>query len=45
VPGPERHTLVIEVADAGFFSNVNRVVDNLRNALGRGGCEAVRVDW
>ena len=45
MPGSEPHTLVIEVADSGFFSNVNRVVDNLRYALGTGGCEAVRVDW
>ena len=45
LPDFERHTLVIEVADGGFFSNLNRVVDNLRYALGAGGCEAVRVDW
>lgn len=43
---PERgYTLVVPVVAAGFFSNVNRVVCHLRHTLGRGGCEALRVDW
>lgn len=45
MPGAEPHTLVVKAADAGFFSNVNCVVGHLRHSLGRGGCEAVRVDW
>jgi hypothetical protein len=45
VPSPEPYTLVVEVADGGFFSNVNRVVDHLRHSLGADGCEAIRVNW
>jgi hypothetical protein len=44
-PSPEPYTLVVEVADGGFFSNVNRVVDHLRHSLGSDGCEAIRVNW
>lgn len=38
-------TLVVRNRDAGFFSNVNAVVDGLVHRLGREGVEAVRVEW
>jgi len=38
-------TLVIQGWDAGFFSNFNGVVNNLRYRLGRRGNCAVIVDW
>ena len=41
----EPATLVIRNRDAGFFSNLNAVVDCLVNRLGRDGVEAARVDW
>jgi hypothetical protein len=42
---PEGYTLVIESWGAGFFSNFNGVVNNLSHRLGRGGVEAVSVEW
>ncbi len=44
-PNAESATLVIRNRDAGFFSNLNAVVDCLINRLGRDGVEAARVDW
>src|SRR5258706_7886863 len=38
-------TLVIQGWDAGFFSNFNGVLNNLRYRLGRRANSAVIVDW
>jgi hypothetical protein len=38
-------TLVIHSWKAGFFSNFNGVLNNLRYLLGRDGIEAALVDW
>ncbi len=41
----EKCTLVIRGWDAGFFSNFNGVLNNLRDRLGRRGVTAATVDW
>src|ERR1700704_3220520 len=38
-------TLIIRNRDAGFFSNFNAVLNNLRHGIGRAGIEAALVDW
>lgn len=38
-------TLLVSARHAGFFSNVNCVLNHLRYSLGRGGTAAIAVDW
>lgn len=38
-------TLLIGARNAGFFSNLNGVLNHLRYSLGRGGIAAIAVDW
>jgi hypothetical protein len=42
---PTPRTLLLGAQNAGFFSNLNSVLNHLRYSLGRNGIEALLVDW
>jgi len=42
---PAPQTLLLAARNAGFFSNLNGVLNHLRYSLGRNGIEAIIVDW
>src|ERR1700733_12376241 len=42
---PPPQTLMIGARNAGFFSNLNCVLNHLRYSLGRNGIGAILVDW
>ena len=42
---PVPTTLLLGARNAGFFSNLNAVLNHLRYSLGRNGIEAIFVDW